>query len=113
MHATAVWEAMTSVDPEAVWVYQAWPWMRSFITSSPDGIPTQASIDYMSNFTSAVPAGRLVMLDMRAEATPVWQPTHSFYNTSFILEIMDDFGGSNGMFGDPYNVAKVCVRARV
>jgi hypothetical protein len=24
----------------------------------------------------------------------------SFYNTSFVFEIMDDFGGTNGMFGD-------------
>ncbi len=46
-HASAVWATMTQVDPDATWVYQAWPWMRSFITSAgPSGIPTQSSIDY-------------------------------------------------------------------
>ena len=87
-------------------VYQAWPWMRSFITSAgPSGTPTQQSVDYMRNFTSAVPKGRLVMLDMRCECEPVYARTESIYGTSFVFEVMDDFGGTNGMFGDLYNVA--------
>lgn len=59
----------------------------------------------MRNFTSAVPKGRLVMLDMRCECEPVYARTESIYNTSFIFEVMDDFGGTNGIFGDLYNVA--------
>ena len=65
-------------------MYQAWPWMRSFITSAgPSGIPTPQSVDYMRNFTSAVPEGRLVMLDMRCECEPVYARTESLYGTSF------------------------------
>ena len=80
--------------------------MRSFITSAgSSGVPTHQSVDYMKNFTSAVPKGRLVMLDMRCECEPVYVRTQSFYGTSFIFEAMNDFGGTNGMFGDLYNVA--------
>ena len=58
--------------------------MRSFITSAgPSGIPTPQSVDYMRNFTSAVPEGRLVMLDMRCECEPVYARTESLYGTSF------------------------------
>ena len=75
--------------------------MRSFITSAgPSGLPTQQSVDYMKNFTAAVPKGRLVMLDMRCECEPVYARTESLYGTSFIFEVMDDFGGTNGIFGD-------------
>ena len=106
-HASAVWATMTDVDPDATWVYQAWPWMRSFITSAgPSGVPTQQSVDYMKNFTSAVPKGRLVMLDMRCECEPVYSRTESLFGTSFIFEVMDDFGGTNGIFGDLPNVAQ-------
>ena len=90
-HATAVWDSMTAVDPDATWVYQAWPWMRSFMETA-SGYPSAEGAEYMRNFTSAVPRGRLVMLDMRAECIPIYFRTDSFYNTSFIFEVMDDFG---------------------
>jgi hypothetical protein len=35
----------------------------------------QGSIDYMRNFTGAVPHGKLVMLDMRSECTPIYHFT--------------------------------------
>jgi len=62
-HAKSVYATMTSVDPEATWVYQAWPWMRSFM-ETPSGYPSAHGAAYMANFTSAVPKGKLVMLDM-------------------------------------------------
>lgn len=55
---------------------------------------------------SQVPKGRLVMLDMRCECEPVYARTQSLYGTSFIFEVMDDFGGTNGLFGDLPNVAE-------
>lgn len=98
-HAKAVYSTMTAVDQEATWVYQAWPWMRSFMETK-SGYPSEEGANYMRNFTSAVPKGKLVMLDMRAECIPIYYRTDSFYNTTFIFEVMDDFGGTNGMFGD-------------
>ena len=107
-HASAVYAAMRQVDPHAVWVYQAWPWMRSFCAH---GRPSAIGRDYMSNFTSAVPSGRLVLLDMHAEAVALWRLTDSFYNTSFVVEVMNDFGGTNGMFGDIAYMKKVVTDA--
>ena len=109
-HASAVYGVMQELDPDAVWVYQGWPWMRTFITGHPH--PTAAGVAYMSNFTHAVPMGKLVMLDMRSEAEPIAGPTQSFYNTSFVWEAMDDFGGTNGMFGDVGSVQALIAARR-
>jgi hypothetical protein len=46
-----------------------------------------------------------VLLDMRCECEPVYARTQSLYGASFIFEVMDDFGGTNGIFGDLPNVA--------
>jgi alpha-N-acetylglucosaminidase len=54
----------------------------------------------MRNFTAAVPAGKLLILDMRTECESLASRTDSLYGTPFIWEVMDDFGGTNGMFGD-------------
>ncbi len=44
------------------------------------------------------------MLDMRCECEPVYSRTESLYGTSFIFEVMNDFGGTNGIFGDLFNI---------
>jgi hypothetical protein len=52
----------------------------------------------MRNFTSAVPSGRLLFLDMRSECLSVAAHTDGFYNSSYVWEVMDNFGGGNGMY---------------
>ena len=54
----------------------------------------------MLNFSSAIPRGKLVFLDMRSECTSVAALTDGFFNSSFVWESMDNFGGGNGMYGD-------------
>ena len=99
-HAKAVYATMQDLDEEAVWVYQGWPWMREFLGTHQMGWPDTAGRDYMKNFTSAVPPGKLLILDMRSECESVASRTDSLYGTPFVWEVMDDFGGTNGMFGD-------------
>lgn len=99
-HAVAVYATMSSLDENAVWVFQGWPWMREFLGTHSMGWPDTAGRDYMKNFTSAVPAGKLLILDMRSECESVASRTDSLYGTPFVWEVMDDFGGTNGMFGD-------------
>ena len=99
-HATAVYATMVDLDEDAVWVFQGWPWMRAFLGTHQMGWPDTAGRDYMRNFTSAVPPGKLLILDMRSECESVASRTDSLYGTPFIWEVMDDFGGTNGLFGD-------------
>ena len=99
-HALAVYAIMKELDKDAVWVFQGWPWMRAFLGTHQMGWPDTAGRDYMRNFTSAVPPRKLLILDMRSECESVASRTDSLYGTPFVWEVMDDFGGTNGMFGD-------------
>jgi hypothetical protein len=99
-HAAAVYATMRGLDENATWVFQGWPWMRAFLGTHTTGWPDAAGRDYMRNFTAAVPAGKLLILDMRTECESLASRTESLYGTPFIWEVMDDFGGTNGMFGD-------------
>jgi hypothetical protein len=56
--------------------------------------------DYIKGFTSGVPAGKLLILDMEAEEEEIWKLTDSFYNASFVWAAMNNFGGNNGLYGD-------------
>jgi len=98
--ASVVYGAMKAIDPNATWVYQGWPWMREFLGTHTFGMPDEAGAEYMGNFTSAVAKDKLLILDMRCECEAVSSRTKSFYGTPFVWEVMDDFGGTNGMFGD-------------
>jgi alpha-N-acetylglucosaminidase len=53
---------------------------------------------------SSVPLGNLVVLDMEAESFEIWRRSSSFFGASFVQAFMNDFGGTNGLFGDITNV---------
>jgi alpha-N-acetylglucosaminidase len=95
--AAAVYASMQRADASAVWVYQGWPWKGLSKTSQ--------GKSFMQGFTSAVPYGSLVILDLEAESQEVWRASESFYGATFIWCAMDDFGGTNGLFGDITDVA--------
>lgn len=46
-----------------------------------------------------VPIGRMIVLDLFAEANPVFSYTQSFYGQPFIWCMLQNFGGNNGLFG--------------
>jgi alpha-N-acetylglucosaminidase len=94
--AAAVFGSMVQADKNAIWVYQGWPWKGLSATS--------CGKTFMQNFVAAVPKGRLVILDLDAEAFEVWRRSESFYGASFVWAAMNDFGGTNGLFGDITNV---------
>ena len=59
---------------------------------------------YIRSFVGVAPVGRLLLLDMEADSIEIWRNTDSWYNASFVWAAMNDFGGTNGMFGDVSNV---------
>ena len=81
--AGAVYASMQRADASAVWVYQGWPWKG--LSKSLEGK------NFMQGFTSAVPFGSLVILDLEAESEEVWRASESFYGATFIECAMDDF----------------------
>lgn len=58
---------ISEADPEGFWVYQGWIWL---------GLDNPKGQAYMQGFTSGVPPGRLLILDMETEADEIWRWSH-------------------------------------
>ncbi|KAM5273397.1 alpha-N-acetylglucosaminidase [Ctenodactylus gundi] len=87
---SAVYEAMSTVDPDAVWLLQGW-----LFQNQPEFWgPTQVKA-----VLGAVPQGRLLVLDLFAESQPVYTHTASFLGQPFIWCMLHNFGGNHGLFG--------------
>uniref|UniRef100_F6V812 Alpha-N-acetylglucosaminidase n=1 Tax=Equus caballus TaxID=9796 RepID=F6V812_HORSE len=86
----AVYQAMTAVDPDAVWLLQGWLFhhQRTFWG------PAQVGA-----VLGAVPRGRLLVLDLFAESQPMYIRTASFQGQPFIWCMLHNFGGNQGLFG--------------
>ncbi|MED6288334.1 hypothetical protein CHARACLAT_025531 [Characodon lateralis] len=86
----SVFASMTAVDPDAVWLMQGW----LFFSDPNFWKPVQ-----IQSLLHGVPLGRMIVLDLFAEADPVFTYTESFYGQPFIWCMLHNFGGNNGFFG--------------
>ncbi|XP_021095728.1 alpha-N-acetylglucosaminidase isoform X2 [Heterocephalus glaber] len=86
----AVYEAMTAVDPDAVWLLQGWLFQHQ---------PEFWGPAQVGAVLGAVPQGRLLVLDLFAENQPVYTRTASFGGQPFIWCMLHNFGGNHGLFG--------------
>ena len=51
-------------------------------------------------WVSAVPRGKLILLDLWADAGPLWKLTAGYFGTPFIWCMLHSFGGNDGLWGD-------------
>ncbi|TSL82561.1 Alpha-N-acetylglucosaminidase [Bagarius yarrelli] len=86
----SIFETMTSVDPQAIWLMQGW----LFISNPEFWKPPQ-----IQALLHGVPLGRMIVLDLFAESMPVFNFTKSFYGQPFIWCMLHNFGGNSGLFG--------------
>ncbi|XP_038160453.1 alpha-N-acetylglucosaminidase [Cyprinodon tularosa] len=86
----SVFASMTAVDPDAIWLMQGW----LFYSDPSFWKPPQ-----IQALLHGVPLGRMIVLDLFAEADPVFTYTQSFYGQPFIWCMLHNFGGNNGFFG--------------
>ena len=87
-HSTAAFNGMARSDPDAVWIFQTWSWEYG------------AKQPYMQGWIEGAPKGRLVLLDLMAEESPIWKETSSYYGAPYIWCMLHNFGGNDGMWGD-------------
>lgn len=80
---------MKSVDDKAVWLLQAWMFVKNPFWKD----------DLLKAFLTAVPPGRMLVLDLQSELNPQYNRTMSFYGQPFIWCMLHNFGGTSGMFG--------------
>jgi alpha-N-acetylglucosaminidase len=86
----AVFEAMRAADPEAIWVLQGW----LFVNNPSFWQPPQGRA-----LLGAVPAERLLVLDLFCESTPAWSQTEAFYGKPWVWCIIQNFGGTVSLHG--------------
>ena len=87
----AIYNGMSQIDDEAVWVLQGWPFMyRSDFWSQ----------DRIQAFLNAIEDDKMIVLDLWCENTPVWKKTNAFYGKPWIWCNIQNFGNKTFMGGN-------------
>uniref|UniRef100_A0A8D8ZZE1 Alpha-N-acetylglucosaminidase n=3 Tax=Cacopsylla melanoneura TaxID=428564 RepID=A0A8D8ZZE1_9HEMI len=86
----SIYQAMSDVDSNAIWVLQGWMFVNQVLYWTQDKVKA---------FLTAVPQGKLLVLDLAAEQIPSHDRLHSFYGQPYIWCMLHNFGGTLGMHG--------------
>lgn len=91
MRATskAIYNSMRQVDENAVWLLQGWMFLDMNYWKD----------QLIDAFLTAVPRGHILVLDLQSEQFPQYQRTFSYYGQPFVWCMLNNFGGTLGMFG--------------
>ncbi|GAB6023822.1 hypothetical protein CHUAL_008565 [Chamberlinius hualienensis] len=84
----AVFRAMESADPDAIWLMQGWLFQNSYWT------PT-----LVEALVTSVPIGKMIVLDLFSEDKPLYQNFESYYGQPWIWCMLHNFGGTKGLYG--------------
>ncbi|XP_023751565.1 alpha-N-acetylglucosaminidase [Lactuca sativa] len=101
---SAVYEAMSKADKNAVWLMQGW----LFYSDSSFWKPPQ-----MKALLHSVPFGKMIVLDLFAEVKPIWESSSQFYGTPYVWCMLHNFGGNIEMYGVLDTLASGPIVARV
>ncbi|MBZ2194981.1 alpha-N-acetylglucosaminidase [Occultella gossypii] len=101
--AQGIYAGIADSDPDAVWVLQGWPfhYQRGFWTD-----------ERARAFLDAVPARRLLLLDLWAEHAPMWERTDAMFGRRWLWCAVHNFGGRFALFGDLAGLRDGLGRAR-
>ena len=91
-----VYQAMSDVDPEAVWVMQGWMFYheRDFWHDP-----------QIQALLSAVPDDKMLILDLWSERYPIWNRTHAYYGKPWLWCMLHNFGQNITLSGNATSVA--------
>ncbi|KAH8412433.1 hypothetical protein KR009_001982 [Drosophila setifemur] len=87
--AAAIHDSMREIDPQAIWLLQGWMFVKNPFWTS----------DMAEAFLTAVPRGRILVLDLQSEQFPQYELTRSYFGQPFIWCMLHNFGGTLGIFG--------------
>ncbi|XP_075152325.1 N-acetyl-alpha-glucosaminidase [Haematobia irritans] len=97
-----VYESLRSIDGEAIWLMQGWMFASDIFWSN----------ERIEAFLTAVPKGRILILDLQSEQFPQYKRTNSYYGQPFIWCMLHNFGGTLGMHGSAATIVREIRRAR-
>lgn len=92
----AIYDVMKTVDRNAIWLLQSW----MFFNEQEFWNKPRAKA-----FLTAIPKGRMLVLDLHAEKYPQYNLTESFFGQPFIWCMLHNFGGNLGMHGNARGMA--------
>ncbi len=86
-----IYDSMTQVDPEAIWLQMGWLFYAD---------PTHWTGENIDAFVNAVPKGKMILLDYYCEYIEIWKDTESFYGQPYIWCYLGNFGGNTMISGN-------------
>ena len=89
--SAGVYDSMAAVDPDAIWLQMGWLFISSRRNWTPERIEA---------YLTAVPQGRMIVLDYESDYVEIWRRTERFYGQNFIWCYLGNFGGMTGIEGD-------------
>ncbi|MEX0312669.1 MAG: alpha-N-acetylglucosaminidase [Allomuricauda sp.] len=86
-----IYTSMKEVDPKATWLQMTWIFYfeREHWTN-----------DRIEAMITAVPKGKMILLDYFGENQEVWKMTKSYFDLPFIWNYLGNFGGNTMMVGN-------------
>lgn len=87
----SIFGSMTSADPDAVWLQMGWLFYAD---------PTHWTDENIRAYLTAVPQGRMILLDYYCEFIQIWKQTESFYGQPYIWCYLGNFGGNTMISGN-------------
>ncbi|CAJ0931935.1 unnamed protein product, partial [Mesorhabditis belari] len=100
--AHAVFDGCRHSDPNCVWLVQGWMFQNEAFTAK-----------MAKDFLTAVPKGRLLVLDSFGDQTPLYDRFNNFWGHQFIWCFLHNFGGSLQMHGNLKRIGKAWQQARL
>ncbi len=92
-----IYNSMADADPKAEWLQMGWIFYNQRKNWTNERIKA---------YLSAVPQGKMTILDYFCDNTEVWKPTNSFFGQPYVWCYLGNFGGNTMMSGDLKEVEK-------
>lgn len=81
----AIFKVMQTIDPNATWLLQGWMFYNGEVFWKHA---------QMKAFLTAIPLGKMLVLDLHSDQFPQYERTKSYYGQPFIWCNLHNFGGS-------------------
>ncbi|KAG8253635.1 hypothetical protein J6590_029208 [Homalodisca vitripennis] len=99
----SIFQSLTQVDQDAVWMLQGWLFFNQISFWSKER--AQALL-------TSVPKGKMLVLDLMSELQPQFERLDSYFGQPFIWCMLHNFGGTLGMHGTAKRVNENVFRDR-
>lgn len=86
-----IYASLQQVDPDAQWLQMSWVFYYKRRQWTPERLRA---------YLTAVPQGKMVLLDYFCEKTEVWRETDGFFGQPFIWCYLGNFGGNTMLVGN-------------